>query len=292
MILFLFIIFLSLIYLFNNYYENFVSQEKPYAWVYWEGQMTPLIELCIEIMKKKLSTNFNLIILNESNINNYIDIKPQYKQILTKFKISHKVDYYRILLLEKYGGIYLDADIVIIKNLKDIVDKLIDHDYVGFGCTGIPCFDGYGTPSNWAMVSRKNGIFVSKVRELQEKILDNIVNGDLIYSKNGYELDYHFIGKIPMWQALSNLIKNNNYKYYHYDNDCSGIRDIDGNWIDNERIISNDPISYKNPENMYFLVFYNSETGNGVQEYLQNKTKDDLINDDTNLAKFLKIGLS
>lgn len=290
MIIFILIICILSIFFINNQ-ENF--EEKPFVWVYWEGPTTPLIELCLEIMKKKLSSNFNLVILNQNNIYNYLpDITQQYKNLLNTFKISHKVDYYRILLLEKYGGIYLDADVIILKNLSEIIDKLNYFDYVGFGCTGLKCFNGYGQPSNWAMASRKNGIFISKVRQTQEDILNKILNGQIKYSKNNDELDYHFIGKIPMWEVLDELINNHNYKYFHFDNDYCGIRDRDGNWIHNERIISNKPIIYNDPDKIMFFVFYNSEMGNGVEDYFKNKSKEQLINDNTNLALFFKKGLS
>ena len=293
MLLIILIIILIFVYINKNLHENFkINSEKPYVWVYWEGTMPPFIELCIQIMNNKLSNDFNFILLDQNNIYNYLpEIKSEFKQILNNFKISHKVDYYRILLLEKYGGIYLDADIIVLKNMTEFIKKLDDYDYVGFGCTGITCFDGYGTPSNWAMISRKNGIFITKVRYYQENILNKILNGELKYSKNGNELDYHFIGKLPMWNVIADLIKNNNYKYYHYDNSYTGIRDINGDWVHNDKLISNKPIEYKNPENICFIVFYNSETINNIEEYFKNKTKEQLINDKTNLSIFLQRGL-
>ena len=46
----------------NNKCENFNNIEKPYLWVYWQnkdGKPTPpIIELCLEIMSKRLSNNF------------------------------------------------------------------------------------------------------------------------------------------------------------------------------------------------------------------------------------------
>ena len=291
--IFLILIFSIICLIFYNNYENYQNiSDKPFVWVYWEGPKSPLIQLCIEIMTKKLSDNFNFILLDQNNIYNYLpDIKEDFKKVLNSFKISHKVDYYRILLLQKFGGIYLDADVIVLKNLSEIIDKLKDYDYVGFGCTGIQCFNGYGNPSNWAMASRKNGVFISKVREAQENILEKIINGEIKYSKNNDELNYHFIGKLPMWKVLEDLIKNNNYKYFHYDNDYTGIRDRDGYWIHNLKIISNENLNYNNTDKMMFFVFYNSEMGDGVDEYFKNKSKEDLINDNTNLAKFLKKGL-
>ena len=58
--------------------------------------------------------------------------------------IAHKVDIYRIMLLKKYGGLYLDSDIIVLKDPIDIINKLECYDFVGFGCTGTICFNSYG----------------------------------------------------------------------------------------------------------------------------------------------------
>ena len=55
-------IIIILIFIVKNRCENFSNIEKPYLWVYWEnkdGKPTPpIIEICIEIMRKRLSNNF------------------------------------------------------------------------------------------------------------------------------------------------------------------------------------------------------------------------------------------
>jgi hypothetical protein len=73
------------------------------------------------------------------------------------------------MLLYKYGGIYLDADIIILKNIKYLLKKLDKYDYIGFGCTGYVCFDGYGKPSNWMMISRPNTILMKNVNYYDDK---------------------------------------------------------------------------------------------------------------------------
>ena len=43
---------------------------------------------------------------------------------LSFLSIPQKADYIRLSLLKKYGGIWLDSDIIVIKNLQPIIDKL------------------------------------------------------------------------------------------------------------------------------------------------------------------------
>jgi len=266
-------------------YENFNHVEKPYLWVYWENKddkpTPPIIELCLEIMRLRLSNNFNMILLDNNNITEYIPEIKERKHILDKLIIAHRVDYYRVLLLNKYGGLYLDEDIIVLNDLKDIINKLKDNDYIGFGCTGYKCINGYGKPSNWAMGSKANGIMISRLKKYLEKILDNITEDNI---------DYHTFGKLAIWKILDNLIKNENYKYYHYDSEKIGTRDIEGKWITNDMLVSNKKIQFNNEDGLYLIVFYNSDAEKILDNYFKNKTKEDLFNDNSNISYFIRKG--
>ena len=48
----------------------------------------------------------------------------------------------------------MDMDILVLKDLSQIIDKLQKYDFVGFGCTGYKCKYGYGKPSNWLLASK------------------------------------------------------------------------------------------------------------------------------------------
>jgi len=269
----------------KNKCENFVNTDKPYLWVYWEnkdGKTTPpIIELCLEIMRLRLSNNFRMVKLDQNNIIEYIPEIKERKQILDKLIIAHRVDYYRVLLLNKYGGLYLDADIIVLNDLRDIINKLEENDYIGFGCTGYKCTNGYGKPSNWAMASKPNGIMISRLKMYLENMLDNIKDDNI---------DYHTFGKLAIWEILEKLIKNENYKYYHYDSEKIGTRDIDGRWITNDILVSNNKINFKNENNLYFIVFYNSDEKKILENYFKNKTKEDLYNDNSNISYFIRKG--
>jgi mannosyltransferase OCH1-like enzyme len=269
----------------KNRCENFSNIDKPYLWIYWENKdekpTPPIIEICLEIMIKRLSNNFRIIKLDQNSINEYIPEIKERNHILDKLIIAHRVDYYRVLLLNKYGGLYLDADIIVLNNLEDIIEKLRDYDYIGFGCTGYRCTNGYGKPSNWAMASKPNGIMISRLKNYLENTLDTI-------GKN--EIDYHTFGKLAIWKILDELIKNENYKYYHYDSEKIGTRDIEGRWITNEMLVSKNKIKFNDENNLYLIVFYNSDAEKILDNYFRNKTKEDLLRDNTNISYFLRKG--
>ena len=269
----------------NNRCENFSNIEKPYLWVYWENKerkpTPPIIEICLEIMRLRLSNNFKMVKLDQNNILEYIPEIKERKHILDKLIIAHRVDYYRVLLLNKYGGLYLDADIIVLNDLNDIIDKLKENDYIGFGCTGYRCTNGYGKPSNWAMASNANGIMISRLKKYLENTLDNITEN---------KIDYHTFGKLAIWDILNQLIKNENYKYYHYDSEKIGTRNIDGKWITNDMLVSKNKIKFKNENNLYFIVFYNSDSEKILENYFRNKTKEDLFNANSNISYFIRKG--
>jgi len=281
----IFIIFLLIIYLL---YKNIKSKDKfsnlsnkPYLWQYWDNiddNKTPAyINLCFKTVDKHCSKSFNIVRLNKHTISDYLpELKtlPFYNKI-DKLIIAHKVDLYRIMLLKKYGGLYMDADIVVLRDPIEIIDKLQTYDYVGFGCTGNICKYGYGEPSNWLMASRQNGILISNVLL---SLFNKIEKQD--------RFEYHDLGKLVIWKELE-LLLNNNYKYYHYHNKIDGSRDKNGYWINSEVAFSNTIINYEDENNMMFFVVYNS----GIPKNIKELSEDEILKKDSNFTKFIKKAL-
>jgi len=262
--------------------EQFLSEEyKPYLWFYWEnkpGKVTPdYIKLCEKSIMKHCSNSFNVIKLNEKNIYDYLPELLNNNINTDNLLLAQKVDYYRILLLYKYGGLYLDADTLVMRNPYEIIEKLKYYDYVGFGCTGITCTYGYGRPSNGIMASRPNG-------ELVTRILTNIENK--LRNNNGQKWDYFDLGKYIIWSELDYLINNKQYIYYHYSNDFDGTRDINGNWIETSYLFSDKPINYRSPNDLMFIILYNSQ-----MDDIRDLSESDILNSSTNISKFIKKSL-
>ena len=264
----------------NNLIQYNVKK-KPYLWQYWDNidgkETLPYISLCLKTIDKHCSKSFEVVRLNKDNVFKYIPEIQKYKDKMDKLIIAHKVDIYRILLLHKYGGLYIDADTICLRNPIEIIDKLDNNDFVGFGCTGNVCKLGYGNPSNWILASRPNSILIGKV-------LKNILNK----LENKKNFNYHDLGKLVIWNELNNLIKNDSYTYYHYPNKIDGSRDANGYWIDSNIVFSNTKINYEEEDNMMFYVFYNHEMPNEVKKMKEQE----LIHQDWNYSKFLRRSLN
>lgn len=249
---------------------------KPYLWQYWDGPMSSFIKLSLKTVDNHCSKSFNIVRLNKDNIYKYIPEMKEYEDKIKDLRIAHKVDIYRIMLLYKYGGIYLDADIVVLRDPIEIIHKLQKYDFVGFGCTGKICTNGYGEPSNWILAARPHSALIARVLQNQLSQITTKV-----------KFDYHDLGKLVIWHELKYLIKNQNYEYFHYDNKLDGSRDKDGQWINSDIAFSNTPIEYDDEKNMLFFVFYNSDISDDIKQISEK----DLLEKNWNITKFIKRGL-
>lgn len=99
------------------------SKEKLPIWVMWwqgEKNMPSVIKGCLA-SKRKYAGEHDVKVISKDNYKKYIEI-PDY--ILEKvnagnLSITHLSDIIRILLLEKYGGLWLDATILCIKPIPE-----------------------------------------------------------------------------------------------------------------------------------------------------------------------------
>ena len=81
---------------------------------YWTGKKPPLIKLCHKLFKKHIK---NIVFITDDNISDYVDIK-KYNNKLDKILPAQKADIYRLELIYNYGGIWLDSDIIVFKDLN------------------------------------------------------------------------------------------------------------------------------------------------------------------------------
>jgi hypothetical protein len=249
---------------FENYInkrEHFVSEQEVKllarthvprnVFTYWEnkaGRNEPFahIQLCFDTMKKHY-TKYNFVILNPDTIKQYL---PNVRTDLNDLLIAQKVDYYRVALLANYGGIWVDADTIVMRNLDEVFDKLdMGYDFVGFGCTGKICYNGYPDPSNGVMGSRKNGILMTCCLNKLDKILDS----------NNKKHKYFDLGKNVIWKCMDELSP---YDYYHFPSEYDGSRDSKGKWVHSPNHLSETHTKLLNEDKALFIFLANYELMN------------------------------
>jgi hypothetical protein len=252
--------------------------------MYWEtlpGKQKPeYLDLCFDTIKKNCSQDFKIHMLNEKNIKNYL---PNLRNDLDqKLKIQQKVDYYRLLLLHKYGGIWLDADTIVIKNLIPLFNKLRKYNYVGFGChNGFCSRTGKPYPANWVMMSKKNEILIKNCIKQADKYLDK--NSNL---KN----NYFFLGRKLISQEIKKLYRNNpDWDYYHHSSICTE-RDSNDRKLINSRMISNEKLDYRCIDKIFFVPIYN--TAPGFPKWFLNLKKKKILESDMLISRFFRLALN
>ena len=265
----------------NNfeYFDNNVSDKK--IWMYWEtlpNKKKPgYIDLCIESVKHNCGNCFNIIVLDNNNIYDYL---PEIKNMnLSKLNLPQKVDYYRYNLLEKYGGVWLDADILVIKCICPFYKKLESNDYVGFGCgydleTCSKTLYGYSKPLNWFMISKKNTPFIKCVKYKATQKINDLNN----YNK---KISYHGIGKEILQDCYNILNKESNWDYAHIPSKCQEF-DTKGNKLNNIMIKFN----WEDCEHeRIFFPLYN--TAPGYPDWFKDLSVDELKNNDSYLKPLI-----
>ncbi len=148
--------------------------------IYW-GQgfnyAPEVVKICYETWKKHNSKTWKIIELNDENINQYVQLESEIPNISKKnMMLCHKADIIRVLLLEKYGGVWVDATTYCIKPLDEWLHQNVR--------TGFFAFDKPGPDrmiSNWFLYSEKNGIIISSWKN---KIIE--------YWKKNTEIDHYF----------------------------------------------------------------------------------------------------
>jgi len=85
------------------------------AWSYWDADTPPIVQTIIE-QRRVAMPDWTIHLLTERDVGQYIDITrvPKGYGALSK---PHKADWIRLKLLEKYGGLWLDASLIVNKGL-------------------------------------------------------------------------------------------------------------------------------------------------------------------------------
>ena len=108
---------------------------KPIIWLYWQNKTPesvkpPYLDLCLETVKKHCNDSFEIIVLDDQMIPvvsrsidpNFVNIEP----------LAMRADYIRFCLMHEFGGIWLDCDIIVSKNLSFMIEDLKTHNFVAF----------------------------------------------------------------------------------------------------------------------------------------------------------------
>ncbi len=128
-------------------------------WQYWEtrGQKPAFIDGLLEIAIK--NAGVKIILVTPETLPQYLPECPP--EVHAIQKMAHKADMIRAMLIKKHGGMWLDSDAIVLKDLNWLFDLLSEHEFIGFDDAGgarvrVNCF-----------LSRPNGTIISEWVRLQ-----------------------------------------------------------------------------------------------------------------------------
>jgi hypothetical protein len=167
-----------------------IPKKIHYCW-FGKGKMNILSEKCLASWKLYLP-DYEIKLWNENNFD--LDSNKYVKEAYLSKKYAFVSDYVRLYALYNEGGIYMDTDVEVLKNLDDFLD--------------LPAFSGFESDKDLPtgmMASEKNGIWVKEQLEYyndksfikEDGSLDLITNVQIISSimvnngfilKNGYQV--------------------------------------------------------------------------------------------------------
>jgi len=107
--------------------DNEKYSMSPKIWLYWEGLMPAYIKLCIKTIH---AHNNNVRLLDRRSF----DLLWRHDRDIPidSLAMNHKSDFIRAYLLKYYGGLYIDADCIVMKGLSPILQLAENHGFVGY----------------------------------------------------------------------------------------------------------------------------------------------------------------
>ena len=130
-------------------YENSHETNKIIFWCWLQGkENAPKLALANLNSIRKFYNDFKIIVIDESNIDKYVNIPPyiiqKYKK--QKFSKTHFSDILRLELLIKYGGTWMDSSVLI----TNYDSRFFNKDLFFFGEKSTGCVG-----SSWFITSEK-----------------------------------------------------------------------------------------------------------------------------------------
>jgi len=242
--------------------------EKRNVYIYWIGKEYKLISILRNLIYLH-STNgkgYNVILITEKNISDYIKDIPNY---FKKLCPAHQADFIRINVISEYGGIWLDSDTLVLDSLDSLFD-LIENQ------------DGFFIKENNTILC--NGIFGSKANtplmikwKKQMRNLLDIKKGKISWTEIGNNMLQNIYD--------NNLSLYNNYKIF---NGLDNLYPV--NWNNCVREFIEKPYdNYKNiiRDNQPLVVLVNS-----VYKKLEDKTEKEILEGNMPINYFINKSFS
>ncbi len=153
-------------------------------WLYWEGPQPPYISLCCQtVLAHHPTGSAEVRILNRSDFDALFTRDRDLD--LDRLAPNHRCDFIRAYLLHHFGGLYVDADCIVLRNLAPVLALARQHGFVGYR-------EPQGYMSCNFMASIAGG---AVIRDHYERLCATI--------RGGHPLEWLDLASVPMNAAIA-----------------------------------------------------------------------------------------
>jgi hypothetical protein len=148
-----------------NVVNTGVSVNKTIWICWWQGleQAPEIVRACIESINQNKPEDFQIVILTEKNLKDYIDFPDYLKEKIDKGIITptHKSDLLRAELLYSYGGLWIDATVYCSRKIPNYMceQELFAFQWSLFDPSVLKI-------SSWFIYAKKNQAVIRSMRNL------------------------------------------------------------------------------------------------------------------------------
>ena len=231
---------------------NYPYHQRPPLWIYYElaphqWKRPEHLNLCLETVQRHCGRHFRVIPLTRYNIYTYVPNLN--KDVWYSCTHQQRMDIMKWELLSRYGGMVLDADVLVVRDLMPYMLQLKNHDFVAFGKERMNAPD-VDTPSStlpqtWAMASRPNGRLVTLANQRVQWLLMNRRRHII------EQPDIFGIGNL--WECMTILAQaskpEQQWKYFHVDSECAETDAHKTPWS-SERLLTNETLDERCVQSM------------------------------------------
>ncbi|KGT93976.1 MULTISPECIES: glycosyltransferase family 32 protein [Enterobacterales] len=131
------------------------------VWMYWESEKLPAeVQIFVDKIARE-NPGYALTVINNLNLHDYL---PDLKFVHAGMRASHKSDVIRLELLHRYGGIWMDATIILNRSLDELLAVNADerYDLVAFYREESTRDRAYPVMESWFLAAPKNNAFIGR----------------------------------------------------------------------------------------------------------------------------------
>ena len=138
-----------------------------WVWLNYPKGVPRWIELNMAALRRHAPEPlFKITLLNSSTISQYIQLPPEFGRLRSEVAAS---DLARLGLLARYGGLYLDADVLVAEPLNFILKLLDEHENVVYTSPGQDCRAGIFS-SNFLATRPNSTLWARAYASLNDKL--------------------------------------------------------------------------------------------------------------------------